>query len=96
MIIPEAFAYGIPVIASNRGGIPEMIQEGINGFLFEPVHQQELTEKMKYFVESPDEIGRMGSLAAESARPFLDVNSWLKKYELLYHEIFSLSKEINL
>jgi glycosyltransferase involved in cell wall biosynthesis len=87
MIIPEAFAYGIPVIASNRGGIPEMIQEGLNGFLFEPDHQQELAEKIKYFVERPDEIGRMGSFASESARPFLDVNGWIEKYETLYKEI---------
>jgi glycosyltransferase involved in cell wall biosynthesis len=32
----EAFSYGIPVIASNRGGIPEMIVHGENGFLFNP------------------------------------------------------------
>lgn len=32
----EAFSSGIPVIASNRGGIPEMIVHGENGFLFNP------------------------------------------------------------
>jgi glycosyltransferase involved in cell wall biosynthesis len=35
-IIYESFAAGVPVLASNMGGIPELIQEGENGFLFEP------------------------------------------------------------
>ncbi|MBI4135522.1 glycosyltransferase [Candidatus Uhrbacteria bacterium] len=34
--IGEAFAYGLPVIASRIGGIPELVQDGINGVLFEP------------------------------------------------------------
>ncbi len=35
-IIYESFSIGVPVIASNIGGIPELISEGENGFLFEP------------------------------------------------------------
>src|SRR4030042_586656 len=34
--ILEAFAYGKPVIGARIGGIPEMIEDGVNGFLFEP------------------------------------------------------------
>jgi glycosyltransferase involved in cell wall biosynthesis len=34
--IIEAYRYGLPVIGSNIGGIPEMIQENKTGFLFEP------------------------------------------------------------
>jgi glycosyltransferase involved in cell wall biosynthesis len=33
--IAEAYSYGLPVIGSNLGGIPEMIQENKTGFLFE-------------------------------------------------------------
>lgn len=36
MGIVESFAIGTPVIGSNIGGIPEIIQDGITGFLFEP------------------------------------------------------------
>lgn len=36
MVVYESLALGTPVIASNRGGLPELIQEGKNGVLFEP------------------------------------------------------------
>lgn len=35
-VIIEAYSYGIPVIGSNRGGIPELIEENKTGFLFDP------------------------------------------------------------
>ena len=36
LTIPEAYRFGVPVIGSHIGGIPEMIQENKTGFLFEP------------------------------------------------------------
>ncbi|MDP3985438.1 MAG: glycosyltransferase [bacterium] len=41
-IIAEAHSQGLPVIASRIGGIPEMIMEGKNGFLFTPGNAAEL------------------------------------------------------
>jgi glycosyltransferase involved in cell wall biosynthesis len=35
-VILEAAAHGVPTIASRRGGIPELIDDGVNGLLFEP------------------------------------------------------------
>jgi glycosyltransferase involved in cell wall biosynthesis len=36
LVILEAFASGTPVIGAHTGGIPELIEEGVNGWLFEP------------------------------------------------------------
>jgi glycosyltransferase involved in cell wall biosynthesis len=46
MVILEAMALGKPVIASNIGGIPEQIDDGITGFLFEMGNVKELAEKI--------------------------------------------------
>lgn len=35
-VVIEAFAYGVPVVASNRGGLKELVKEGTNGFTFNP------------------------------------------------------------
>jgi glycosyltransferase involved in cell wall biosynthesis len=45
MVVVESFAFGIPVIGSNTGGIPEMISESINGMLFDPYKEGDLEEK---------------------------------------------------
>jgi glycosyltransferase involved in cell wall biosynthesis len=36
MVLLEAFSVGTPVLASNLGGIPEIVEEGVNGWLFDP------------------------------------------------------------
>lgn len=46
----EAFSWGIPVIGSDIGGIPEQIQNGYNGFLFPPGDTVSLKEKIMIFV----------------------------------------------
>ncbi len=43
LTITDAFTHSLPVLASRVGGIPEMVQEGNNGFLFAPGNVQELT-----------------------------------------------------
>jgi len=45
-----------PIIASRIGGIPEAVEHGVNGFLFEPGNAEELAKYMKFFIENPQEI----------------------------------------
>jgi glycosyltransferase involved in cell wall biosynthesis len=52
IVILEAFASGIPVIASRIGGIPDIVKDGENGFLFEPENTEELTEKMEIMLNN--------------------------------------------
>jgi glycosyltransferase involved in cell wall biosynthesis len=42
-----------PVIASRIGGIPELINDRINGLLFEPGNVDDLKEKMQYVIDNP-------------------------------------------
>jgi len=58
--ILEAFALGKPVIGSDIGGIPELIEDGIDGLLFEPGNSEELSEKITYLIGRPGLRERMG------------------------------------
>jgi glycosyltransferase involved in cell wall biosynthesis len=53
--IIEAFAHGTPVIASSLGGVNELINEGINGFLFNPYEESGLNNAINKF-ENVDDI----------------------------------------
>ncbi len=52
-VISESLTYSVPVIASNIGGIPEMIEEGATGLLFEPGNTFSLISAMEKLITSP-------------------------------------------
>jgi len=49
-VIREAFAAGVPVIASDRGGVAEMIKDGINGLLFRAGDDEDLQRKLLHVI----------------------------------------------
>jgi glycosyltransferase involved in cell wall biosynthesis len=60
LAIHEAYAYGKPVVASRIGGIPELVEEGRTGLLFEPGDAQELQRKIDYLLTHPGQTVEMG------------------------------------
>lgn len=61
--ITEAMASKIPVIASNLGGVPELIEDGKTGYLFEAGNPKDLAQKMSEFMLHPDKIQIYGEAA---------------------------------
>lgn len=61
--ILEAFASGVPVIASDHGVMQTMIRDGETGLLFKPGDAVELAEKMKLLLSHPNAFRRMGENA---------------------------------
>ncbi|MEW6610300.1 MAG: glycosyltransferase [Patescibacteria group bacterium] len=60
MAILESFHFGVPVIASRIGGIPEYVKEGETGWLFKPGSADELGKLLKRIIEEsvPEEVSR--------------------------------------
>lgn len=52
-VISESLLCGVPVLASRIGGIPEMVEEGVNGWLFEPGNTEALIAAMEKIIISP-------------------------------------------
>lgn len=67
LVILESMAYGKPIIASNIGSIPELIDHGENGLLFEPKNSDDLRKKIQYFLNNPGKIIEMGKKARQKA-----------------------------
>ncbi|MGQ9846693.1 MAG: glycosyltransferase [Bacteroidales bacterium] len=63
--ILEAFACGKPVIASDIGGIPELVKDGERGILVPPADIKALTEALEWVSKNPSSVNRMGKNAYE-------------------------------
>jgi glycosyltransferase involved in cell wall biosynthesis len=57
--IHEAFQAGVPVVASNQGGMAEMVQDGKNGFLFEIGDAADLARVLLRFVADPGLVEKL-------------------------------------
>ena len=66
----EAYAFGVPVIGSRRGGIPEAIDEGKTGFLFDADHPPTLAQAIEKAAFDWDNLERMKRRALEKSRAF--------------------------
>ena len=83
----EAMAARTPVVASNTGGLPELIEDGISGFVC-PVGDVDTMTKKALHVLSPAQLPTFKAHAAARARLF-DVKHILPKYERLYKRLLS-------
>jgi glycosyltransferase involved in cell wall biosynthesis len=82
----ESFAAGKPVIGSRIGGISEMIEHGVNGFLFEPFNMRSLAEAIDRFLSLPEmEIASM----AQAARAKVEQNFSPKRHYSDLMEVYS-------
>lgn len=67
----EAYAHGVPVLAARRGGIPELVDDGVTGLMFNPDEPNELREQLRAFSSEPARLREMGRNAAVKAREYL-------------------------
>ena len=87
MVVFEALAAGVPVIGSRRGGIPEMVQHGVNGLLFEPNEAGALEASMARLMDDPELLQSMRLAGRPSVARFLDPQRMLGEYEAIYRHV---------
>ena len=63
MVVLEAMAAGRPVVGNRIGGIPELVDDGEDGFLVEPGNVEELRERLDWLVVHPRQAREMGHRA---------------------------------
>ena len=83
VVIQEAFAAGVPVIASRIGALSEKVQHGVNGFLFTPGDVAALREVVHSIIEHPAQIKdlKMHTLGPVTVQGHVDV--LLRLYQAL-------------
>lgn len=81
VVVLEALALGVPVIASAVGGLPELVHDGLNGFLCQPQMIEDFVDRLERLALDRELLGRMKRTARRSAEQNLDARSMLSRYE---------------
>jgi glycosyltransferase involved in cell wall biosynthesis len=83
----EAFASGRPVVASRVGGIPEMVEDGINGYLFPIGDIDALGGCLERMLTDPGKRSEMGRRAREKAERLYNRREHYRRIVDLYGEV---------
>lgn len=89
MSILEAMSFGIPIVATDVGGIPEMVHSGENGFLIKPGNVQGLADSILHLSANCDERLRI------SNKNFSDVNEKYSNF-INYKLLLQIYEELSI
>jgi glycosyltransferase involved in cell wall biosynthesis len=84
----EAMAWGVPVISSNTGGLPEVNFDGISGYLSDVGNTQEMSQNAIKILENEDVLLEFKNNASSTAKQF-DIKNIVTLYENLYKNVLN-------
>ena len=88
LVIIEAMTMGKPIIATNVGGVKEILKDGETGYLVPPQKPKAISEKIVYLLKNKNEARLLGERAKVESRKY-DVNLYTKKLEEIYKQILT-------
>jgi glycosyltransferase involved in cell wall biosynthesis len=87
LVIIEAGIVGLPVVASAVGGVPELIEDGVTGFIVPPGNPQALADILQKLVGDARLRHKVGAAAREKVLREFTLNNMLTKTHQLYEDI---------
>jgi glycosyltransferase involved in cell wall biosynthesis len=87
LTVVEAMAMGCPLVAPRVGGIPEMVEDGVNGLLFEPGNAADLASKIGRLLEDRPTAEALGRRAGEDAALRYDPATLARRTEAFYRRV---------
>ena len=62
-MIPEAMAFGKPVLCSKYANAKELVVDGVNGYIFDPLDRKQFSSLIREMAEDPEKVWKMGLAA---------------------------------
>lgn len=87
LVLLEAFACRVPAIGTNIGGIPEVVEDGVNGFLVELGDTKSVAEKALSLLQDASLHEEFRQNALQTVPRRFDSASIVERYESLYYEM---------
>jgi L-malate glycosyltransferase len=89
LVALEAMACEVPVVASNVGGLPEVINSGVDGFLVEPQNIESMAQRSLEVLSDESRRVAMGRLARLTARARFCSTRIIPMYEAYYEKVLN-------
>jgi glycosyltransferase involved in cell wall biosynthesis len=83
LAILEAMASGLPVVSTMHGGIPEVVKDGVNGFLVNEYDVDSMAEKMKAVLSDLKNSYEIGEANANYTKSHFSLESYIEKLKLI-------------
>lgn len=90
LTVVESFAQCKPVIVSNMGGLPELVTDGVDGFIFESGNVEQLREKMYWIAIHKKEAVEMGKMGQEKAKERFSSKKHYEAVMKIYNKVLTL------
>lgn len=87
----EAMASGMPIIASSHSAAPEIVHDGVEGFVYDPYNIEQLKRCVRWYVDNKDSIKNMGIAARKKAEQY----TWDKYYDNVAEIIQTINEREN-
>jgi glycosyltransferase involved in cell wall biosynthesis len=85
-VLIEAMAVGIPVIGVDAGGISEVVEDGVTGFLVAPGAPEELAMRLIHIYQNPDLAKAMGAAGRYAVATRFNVDTYVRSLEQIFEE----------
>jgi len=86
--ILEAMSCGLPVVATNVGGNPEIIRDNATGRLVQSGNVEELATVLTFLFDHPDQLQEMGRSSRKHIEDNYSIQTMINNYERLYQELY--------
>ena len=85
--VMEGMSYGLPVVATRTGGIPALVEDGVNGRLFEVGDYKGMAEAVIRYLEDPDLREKDGLEGIRIVKERLSLEKHIEQLEKLYESL---------
>ncbi|MCH8986768.1 glycosyltransferase family 4 protein [Patescibacteria group bacterium] len=83
-IVLEGMASGKPVVGTCYGGAPEIVVDGVTGYIVNPLHQEEIAEKILDLLKNPKKAEKFGQAGYERVKTHFNLEDKVAEYIAVY------------
>jgi len=89
IVLLEAMSFGLPIVATKVGAIPELVQDGVQGVLVPPGDSVALARALKELISRPQLRERYGTEGLKTAAELEEIYSWKAVGERIWKVLLS-------